>query len=84
MSSAVVGIKIARLVPPPKFPVYTCGHCQSQITHVNGPHRGYECPLGYFQTYREACPGFDAEGHAIAGDWSSGGTILQKEAKEKW
>ena len=84
MSSAVVGIKIARLVPPPKFPVYTCGHCQSQISHVNGPHRGYECPLGYFQTYREPCPGFDAEGHAIAGDWSSGGTILRKEAKEKW
>ena len=29
-------------------------------------------------------PGFVEEGQTITGDWSSGGTILRREAKEKW
>ena len=29
-------------------------------------------------------PGFVEEGQTITGDWSSGGTILRREAKEMW
>ena len=29
-------------------------------------------------------PGFVEEGQTITGDWSSGGTILLREAKEMW
>ena len=83
LSPAIVGMKIARLVPPPAIR-YTCKHCQNRISHVNGPHRAYECPLGYFQAYHEPCPGFDRDGNTISEDWMAGGTIIKRDVKSKW
>ena len=84
LSPAIVGLKIARLLPPPTPDRYVCGHCLSRLSHVNGPHRADECPLGYFLTYHEACPGFDAEGNVISADWPEDGTNIRRGVKAKW
>ena len=47
--------------PPP--PTYTCRFCGADaVPHANGRHRVYECPIGYFLKYNEACPGYDRDG----------------------
>jgi hypothetical protein len=32
-------------------------------------HRAYECLVNYYRKLGEPCPGFDAEGYLLPGDW---------------
>ena len=83
LGPALVGMKLARLFPPP--PTYTCRFCgPDAVPHANGRHRVYECPIGYFLKYNEACPGYDRDGTVIPHDWAADQINLKPATIRRW
>ena len=81
MSPALVGTKLARLVPPPSD--FACRRCAAG-THKNGPHRSYECPLAYIENFQEPPPGYDADGRIVDAAWTANKTNITENTKRKW